>query len=40
MIGARFEIASNEPRGTVVRVTGEQPLTAAVTTGTRHLRSE
>jgi PAS domain S-box-containing protein len=40
MIGARFEIASNEPRGTVVRVTGEQPLTAAVTAGARHLRSE
>ena len=25
MIGARFEIGSNAPRGTVVRVTGEQP---------------
>jgi PAS domain S-box-containing protein len=41
MIGARFEIAPNEPRGTVVRVTGEQPLTAAPATGDRHLvRSE
>jgi nitrate/nitrite-specific signal transduction histidine kinase len=29
MIGARFEIAPNEPRGTVVRITGEQPLTTA-----------
>jgi PAS domain S-box-containing protein len=29
MIGAKFEIAPNEPRGTVVRVSGEQPLTAA-----------
>ncbi|HKN10540.1 MAG TPA: ATP-binding protein, partial [Pseudomonadota bacterium] len=25
MIGARFEIGSNAPRGTVVRVIGEQP---------------
>jgi PAS domain S-box-containing protein len=40
MLGAKFEIAPNRPRGTVVRVTGEQPLTAAVTTGARHLRSE
>jgi PAS domain S-box-containing protein len=40
MIGAKFEIAPNEPRGTVVRVTGEQPLTAAYTNGARHLRSE
>jgi PAS domain S-box-containing protein len=40
MIGAKFEIAPNEPRGTVVRVTGEQPLTATVTTGVCHLRSE
>jgi PAS domain S-box-containing protein len=30
MIGAKFEIAPNEPRGTVVRVSGEQPLTTAV----------
>jgi PAS domain S-box-containing protein len=30
MIGAKFEIAPNEPRGTVVRVTGEQPLTAGL----------
>jgi PAS domain S-box-containing protein len=27
MIGATFEITRNEPRGTVVRVRGEQPLT-------------
>jgi PAS domain S-box-containing protein len=30
MIGAKFEIALNEPRGTVVRVTGEQPQTASL----------
>jgi signal transduction histidine kinase len=29
MIGAKFEIVSRQPRGTVVRVTGEQSLTAA-----------
>ena len=29
MIGARFEIVSRMPRGTVVRVTGEQSLRAA-----------
>jgi signal transduction histidine kinase len=29
MIGAKFEIVSRKPRGTVVRVTGEQSLTAA-----------
>jgi len=40
MIGARFEIGPNEPRGTVVRITGEQSLTAAVPTGAGHLRSE
>jgi signal transduction histidine kinase len=40
MIGARFEIAPNEPRGTVVRVTGEQPSTAACPTGARHIRSD
>jgi PAS domain S-box-containing protein len=28
MIGAKFEIAPNEPHGTVVRVMGEQPLIA------------
>ena len=28
-IGAKFEIASSEPRGTVVRVMGEQPQTVA-----------
>jgi PAS domain S-box-containing protein len=40
IIGAKFEIAPNVPRGTMVRVTGEQPLTAAITTGARHLMSE
>ncbi len=40
MIGAKFEIAPHVPRGTVVRVTGEQPWTAAESTGARHLRSE
>ena len=40
MIGAKFEISPNEPRGTVVRVTGEQPLTASSTTDASHLRSE
>jgi PAS domain S-box-containing protein len=35
MIGAKFEIAPSEPRGTVVRVIGEQPLTAAYKTGAR-----
>jgi PAS domain S-box-containing protein len=35
MIGAKFEIAPIEPRGTVVRVTGEQPSTAAFSTGAR-----
>ena len=35
MIGAKFEIAPTEPHGTVVRITGEQPLTAAPATGTR-----
>jgi signal transduction histidine kinase len=30
MIGAKFEIVSRKPRGTVVRVTGEQSPTAAV----------
>jgi signal transduction histidine kinase len=29
MIGAKFEIVSRKPRGTVVRVIGEQSLTAA-----------
>ena len=29
MIGAKFEIAPGEPRGTVVRVVGEQPQTTA-----------
>ena len=36
MLGAKFEIAPSEPRGTVVRVIGEQPLTAAPATGARH----
>ena len=39
IIGASFEIAPNEPRGTVVRVTGEQPL-AASSEGARQSRSE
>jgi PAS domain S-box-containing protein len=39
IIGASFEIAPNEPRGTVVRVTGEQPL-AAASDGARQSRSE
>jgi hypothetical protein len=30
MIGATFEIAPNEPRGTVVRVMGEQPTVAGL----------
>jgi two-component system sensor kinase FixL len=29
MIGAKFEITPNEPHGTVVRITGELPLTPA-----------
>ncbi|MGB6352520.1 MAG: PAS domain-containing protein [Steroidobacteraceae bacterium] len=40
MIGARFEIAPNEPRGTVVRVAGEQPLAAPSIAGARQSRSE
>jgi two-component system, NarL family, sensor histidine kinase UhpB len=40
MIGAKFEIAPNEPHGTVVRITGEQPLTPALMNAVRHLRSE
>jgi PAS domain S-box-containing protein len=39
MIGARFAIAPDKPRGTVVCVTGEQPLTAVLATG-QHIRSE
>jgi signal transduction histidine kinase len=39
MIGAKFAIAPDKPRGTVVCVTGEQPLTAVLVTG-QHLRSE
>jgi nitrate/nitrite-specific signal transduction histidine kinase len=35
MIGAKFEIAPGEPRGTAVRVIGEQRLTAAYKTGAR-----
>ncbi|HEV7612160.1 MAG TPA: PAS domain S-box protein [Steroidobacteraceae bacterium] len=30
MIGAKFEIAAREPQGTVIRVTGEQPLRAPI----------
>jgi two-component system, NarL family, sensor histidine kinase UhpB len=40
IIGASFEIALNEPRGTVVRVAGEQPLAAASTDSARQSRSE
>jgi PAS domain S-box-containing protein len=40
MIGAQFEIAPNEPRGTVVRVTGEQPDGGRLTSGSGKLRSE
>ena len=40
MIGAKFEITSNEPRGTVVRVMGEQTLTASVAPAARQPRSE
>jgi PAS domain S-box-containing protein len=39
MIGAKFEIAPNEPHGTVVRITGEQPL-AFAQVSTRQSRSE
>jgi PAS domain S-box-containing protein len=40
MIGAKFEITPNEPRGTVVRVTGEQPSTLADRQSAHVLRSE
>ena len=41
MIGADFEIAPNEPHGTVVRVMGEQPEAADLSpSGPRHLRSD
>jgi PAS domain S-box-containing protein len=41
MIGADFEIAPNQPRGTVVRVMGEQPAAADLSpSGPRHLRSD
>jgi PAS domain S-box-containing protein len=40
MIGATFEIAPNEPQGTVVRVMGDQPLTAAIGSGARTARSD
>ncbi|MGC1522422.1 MAG: PAS domain-containing protein [Steroidobacteraceae bacterium] len=39
IIGAKFEIVPRKPRGTVVRVIGEQTLKAALTRPT-HLRSE
>jgi PAS domain S-box-containing protein len=39
MIGAQFEIAPHEPRGTVVRVTGDQPE-GGLTSGAAKLRSE
>jgi PAS domain S-box-containing protein len=38
MVGARFELASREPRGTVVRVIGERSLEAAKTLGPHHLK--
>jgi signal transduction histidine kinase len=40
MIGAQFEIAPHEPRGTVVRVTGEQLEGGRMTSGAAKLRSE
>jgi two-component system, LuxR family, sensor kinase FixL len=40
MIGAKFEIIPNEPRGTVVRITGEQPVTAANSAAPMSFRSE
>ncbi|HME38249.1 MAG TPA: PAS domain S-box protein [Steroidobacteraceae bacterium] len=40
IIGARFEIAPNEPRGTVVRVTGEKTGGGHITNGKGYLRSE
>jgi PAS domain S-box-containing protein len=40
MIGAQFEIARNEPHGTVVRVAGAQPRAASIATGDRPTRSE
>jgi len=40
MIGAKFEIAPNTPRGTVVRVMGDQPLMATTGSGARSARSE
>ncbi len=38
MVGARLEIASREPRGTVVRVIGERSLGAANTLGPHQLK--
>jgi hypothetical protein len=40
MIGTNFAIAPDKPRGTVVCVTREEPLTGVSMTGTRYLRSE
>jgi PAS domain S-box-containing protein len=40
MIGAKFEIGPAEPHGTVVRVTGEQSLTAPAEAQSVELRSE
>lgn len=40
MIGAQFEIAPCEPRGTVVRVSGEQSEIGGLTGGAGNLRSE
>jgi signal transduction histidine kinase len=40
MIGAHFEIAPHEPRGTVVRITGEQPEGGQLTSGASTSRSK
>jgi PAS domain S-box-containing protein len=40
MIGAKFEITPNEPHGTVVRITGEQPLTLVDRQSAPVIRSE
>ena len=40
MIGATCEIAPHEPRGTVVRITGEQSSSAAPSAGAPQIRSE
>ena len=40
MIGATGEVAPHEPRGIVVRLTGEHPGTAALSTSAHHVWSE